>query len=705
MVRVTERARGNPSRAFANLAATDIKARFGDLLSAKAPLSVSMTAGQFVSLYKHCQARQRLDKAFSVAAELVKYTPIPSGLMYLCALRAHLSKDDVASFKAIYSLMLASPHALELNYPQNFSVWEDATKLARKDLDLLETLLEHAKMTSFVNGSQKGVVYIAVSTALLTNLITREDVNRFLAWHARLLANEFVPDDKQLSIVLQAVCRLPKSVEILQELYRSLQRHGLASSFYTSPIPYLCSLKLFEQAQQLYEFLMAQSDPPESLWAVEELLRHHTQVSDTSRTMDFIQKLQNSNTRLSQTSKIMIAKLYGACHDFAWLGRFCQTNYTGKDHQEIDAFWAASLQSALQHGGNILECLKLLQNHGARIGEISLGICIQGATNLRQVQGLVGSMLSRRLTVSARGYAVLIRFVAKSGQLRRAQLLLADTLQGNKLVKVRETDAQYLRRCFLLGLLEGGYHDDMEAVHSEFCLDKRDAADTWNLLVRSRLVCRHMREAFDGLKQMEVLQLDVENATAQEFLFALLRRRSPGHSPDVMHVADRRPYLADIKEAIKVLYKCSQLGGRVQPETWLEILKRFSLYGEFEALEVLTDWLIPQYRGTHQAQGSQQVFKCRDVDKDLPLSKHPLSRLIPEKEMRAMVTRGFKVGKPSEALRLLLKWQSMGVRVDRDAVLKRIKVGLAYSAAQEGATLAAARRLRDDVLHVFRKFS
>ncbi|CCG82879.1 protein of unknown function [Taphrina deformans PYCC 5710] len=412
----------------------------------------------------------------------------------------------------------------------------------------------------------------------------------------------------------------------------------------------------------------------------EHLLRRHVKYSDHATTLAFIESSLATTFELRQRARCTIGFFYGTLGNYDKLFTFCRSQYSAQHSSTEDAFWAATIKGAVKGGRALLPVLQTVESRGARIGPETLGICVELSQNLEESQQFISRMLSENMQVMLRGYAVFIRHVARSGDVRKAQHLLEVALRVSSATSISEKDASHLRRCFMLGLLEGAKYEELEVTHAQWCSQKLDRADAWNLVVRSRTVDRRVQQALEALREMGTRGMHVENATARELMGAVLRLRRPGRNPHVLDASDTRPYLQDIKTAISIGHKCLQLGGRTQPETWHEVMKRLSLYGEFDALEALTDWLIPQYSHVQSKMTIKRYYKYKPEQKLLSQThaQHPLSRLIRQRDISAITTRGFVNDKPLEALNLIAKWHSMGVPVDAPAVQKRIEVGLKY---------------------------
>lgn len=669
------------------------------------PHTLAMDSKRFIAfhnLWRH----KRPDRAYAVAAELVKRDFDASGLVWLCALRHYMLIHNAELFETTFRSMLVSLHPLLINTGQTLDIWQHAIEIGARDESFLRHILDFVRNHGRLDNAIKSRLYSIIMKALVSESSQIGSHTLLLKWNHRLLKDRIVPVKHDKVATLRSICAVPAALVILQGLYSQFVHHGIRMAFHNASVTELCRLKRFEDAQILHDFLVAQGERPQSTKSVDDLLQYHAKYSSKDRAQRFMDSLAAIGLPLSMTAKTTIAAFHGSHGGIDELCNFSHAHFKRGQDEDLDQFWASALQAAKTSKRDIAPIVHRMRQEQFGVGENCLQACIEAARSIDDVKELIRQMLKQNMGLTSRGYAVFIQFLARHGEIERAQGLLNAFLKDSK-ASVSHEEANFLKRGLILGLLEGKYYEELERIHFAMFLEQIATKDTWNLLLRARIQDNNLDAAISGLKEMELQGMDVENATAREFIVALLRRRGLGRNPDVMDKDDLRPYLVDIRMAISIVYKCMKLGGQTQPETWREVMKRIGLYGEFATLGRLTDWLIPQY-STDASLGANQkrYFRPSLTQQQLPVEhpQHPLSRLLTPRDIAATITRGFSQGKPVEALCLILRWQRMGIAVDLHAIERRLRVGLKYLARQPKTKLSEVKRLRERLIKTLLQF-
>lgn len=658
------------------------------------------TSGRFYNFFQECKQKGRPDLAYSLASTLVgsrSRAGTPSTLIWWCALKHYIYLEDSEAFLKAFRMMLSSEYPMLPGIPGNREIWRHALELGLSDINLQQALYEQLRRWAFTGQISRGDTYREFMSLVIKSFSHGCHDVGIIYFYSVLLDDSLGPPIREKDVVLRTICALPKAKSILKGLYVRLRSRARRTNFHNTVISQLCRLARFHDAQVLHHFLLRRGERPNATESIEHLLAYHVTQEAAARCWEFIHGLRKHRIALSAKAQNIVVSFFGSVDQLESMHGFAHWARPSSPPMDIDRLWSLAIQYHSHNGHDSGQIIRTLLTNKVAVGPETIHACIAAAekkkTHKQKWQripnDLIGSLIrmimSQSSRISPRASSVLVRYLAQKGDFRRAY----DTLQNftvSATEQITTEDTNYLRRCFILGLLEGKHFDELESRHNAMCIDGSATADTWNLLLRARIVDQRVNDARKGLEKMKELGFAVENATAQQFMLAILRPRKPGGGPEVLFQGDRRPYLEDVDDATKVLQKCLKLGGKTQPETWREIAKRLGLDGQFENLERLTDWLIPQYSTSSTLDPSKRYFSCHKALQRLAPGHpdHPLSRLLPPRDIGATITRGSRTGKITQALALVIKWQQMGVVVDRKLVQERIEIAMRSLAKQKG---------------------
>jgi hypothetical protein len=594
-------------------------------------------------------------------------------------------KYEQDQFKPKFMAMLRSAHLIEPN-SDNFAIWRHCIHLGLQDEPFLEELYETCRDRQLREG-----LWPQFYSIWLTSITASESnpTMQVFAWHRRMLRDGLAYGDVDWRRLCYAMCISREPSKLLYGMHSLLRLDGLSPHFYLPVLDYLLSERRFEEAHQAHLYFFQHGDKPHSSEACNPLLDFHIQHSSSSTVQSMIQQLESLKQPLAPSTKRLIARFYAVEQDYDQLA-------ANKDDDEV---WASALLALAKLGKPLEPVLKRMQETGCQLGPSSLQACLSASKDLESAKKLIAHMLQRGYQVSARGYATLVRFIAKHGDATKASKIVKACVERDSRIAdvepVSQADTDFLYRNLILGLVEGRHYLTLELVHHDLVANAHATSDTWNLLVRSRIVNSHMDDALAGLEEMSIQNLTVEHATAEEFAASLLRRRKPGSFPDVMDMTDRRPYLVDIKLAVQAVSKCMRNGGRVQPEAWREICNRLSMCGEFKTLDTLMSWLMYQYGSAQDPKRRKFVELTRTIKQLSPNHPSaPLQRLLTQDDVRLLVLRGFRTNKTIEAIELLLSWSTRTL-IDPQFVARGIAKGLRLMALKPSSTLSDVRQVHD----------
>lgn len=666
---------------------------------ARTQFASSAKTRRFQAIYDRHPGHKTQFSILMLAAHYAKTTAQISPLIWQSALTHDRIVADDESFTRTFRRWRSMQETIK-SFPITFGTWRHAFVISIGDNSLFADVLQLAELVN-AEGSSKVGLYDLVMRELLNHVTLKSDVPTILSWHETLLSSSLTPNHRDRQSIFSIMSTLSIALEVLYGLFSQFRQHNLQVSFYATFVGELAAQNRFVEARMAHDFLCERNDFPVDSKSCEDLLAHLVELPPSPDTREFIDDILRMRIVLTSRTSQLLAHLHARNDDLNALFESARSEAVSSDHRhESDQFWAAALMGA-KTSEKQRAIMSRMRRLDIALGPLSVQACIDTSTSASQLQSTIRIAIQRGIKVQHRAFAALIRHLSKAGEVKKAKAILMACLQSKKTdSSVSKEDAAYMRRNLLLGLLEGQHYSEFEACHTEMVVDNTANATTWNLLVRSRLVDSRVDEARYALEEMRIQGYEAENATTHEFMSTVLRYRRPGRKPDVSAAVDRRPYLADIVLAIKIGHQCMQMGGRVQPETWREVMKRLSLYGEFEALDKVADWLITQY----QKQSGQET---PDADtpapsRVLPLQHqhHPLRRLFWQRDIGAIITRGFWYDKAQAALKLVVKWNKLGVDVDRGLIEKQIRSGFRYRATNQNRSMAEERRLLEALLEL-----
>lgn len=660
------------------------------------------TSVNFYNFHQKCKESGKVHLAYSVAANLIEdksRTAEPSALMWWCALW-HLKKcKEDQRFLDVFQSMLSARFPLFPTIQGNMDIWSHALSAvghSRLFHMNLYRALRRWNSAGQITATDAYRVFMNYATDQFSRGTSNIDLIR---WNASFLRDSMIPSESDRLEFLKSVSALPRSA-IFREIWHQFDAKRKQSPAYDEVMAHLCRLDKPERAQRLHHFLLENGELPERSETIEMLLKclhPHNLNKDPQK---LVESLLEWKINLSTKSLALIAAFLSSTNQLEKLQQVF-TGHVFSDRQaESDTFWSSAIRAAVRAGQDIPPIVKIMTENESHIGPEALRACMSDPHALSVVETFMTKFpLKVSSDTGLRYMTIVIRYLARRGHFQKAHKVLRTALDDKRQERNTQRSLDCLKRDYFLGLLEGEHYDELETRHRE--MQHIATGDTWNILLRARLSDGRILDAHSGLKHMEKLSMIVENSTAQEFMKPLLRTRRRGRNPDVLDPTDRRRYLSDVKMAKEVAQTCLKLGGRVQPETWREICKRLGLYGEFESLERLTDWLIPQYSSTIDPPG-RQYFRVNDEGYRLPPGHpdHPLSRLLRPKDIAATITRGSKTHKIKEALALVVKWHQMGVVVDPKMVRQRIDTHLEFKFADKKLNEENKSKLRTELMTV-----
>ena len=639
----------------------------------------SIDEAGFQAILDRCKSKDQIAPALLLASNIAKVHSQCAPVILAAALHHHATYKNIYLFRKFFTRFSAVPDGQLVLL--NYAVWIHALSLGFDDAPFLDEVIALAKRSQEGNERTFRFYDVAMRTAMSHQTTHKE---RFLlTWQQRLLQAGFVPGAKEFARILNILCSLQDFSPPIEKLDNQLRPYGLSAGLCDTCIRSLSSQGRFEEAHKVFHHASRQKL---GLFgsSIHQLLKHYIDSSQLDEVNSMLIQVEINQIQLTGESLIMLAELYGSRHDTALLIRISRFA-TGV--MDPDSFWSHALKGAAKQP-DFEAFYKSLSDFEDNFDQKCMEVCISLASSIEALRDIIRLAGKNQIKISAQGYCTLIRSLGRLGQLTKASEVLEACVAANTENSKAQSD---FRWNYLLGLLEGHHFTELETTHALFVEQGTATASTWNLLLRSRLAANRVDDAMHTLETLERLRVPVENATAFEFMMTVLRHRSVGRNPNVLDPNDRRPYLADIKLAVKIGHKCMTLGGRVQPESWREVMKRLSLYGEFESLRHLTDWLIDHYSGNSTLYRMRRKYvSSRDL-------QHPLRRLIRDTDVVATVKRGFYANKARQAMELIVRWHRQGIYIDKTMVGRAIRTSIAYRAKSSKYDASDTARLETEL--------
>ena len=454
------------------------------------------------------------------------------------------------------------------------NIWTDLVQLGLEDHEILRELCDYAKLVyEKGNGSHFTELYYMVLDHFFRN-----DLDHAYQWHSVLM--NFPPGPRQCMLLFDRCCENYPALTLFRKIYAELPQLSL----YSSILRYMFQRRLFDEAVSWHFFLMEKGDIPPSRSVTEPLINYLTLQGRNETCVQITRGLVEAGVSFANTidttskdnnpiSRAKMNDVHAAFH-----------NFSPKEFN--DSFCARLFATTMFSVHTSIKGLHMLGVQA--IGPLSLREMVirtisDGACDTEAVRDYLTKL---HLTDISIGCSTFSRVVTR----------LADASEGQTLYDVVTCDQHpdvfddwKVQESLLAAYQEAGDQRQINrtvAVLTSRKIPPHQQTAQWNLFFRSCLT----RNDMEGMNKIIEAMLDKRielQPTSRKFMWSSMvtERRSP-----------QGPYTTDeLPMIVKIWRNFMRTGTYIDPEDWVEILRRLGMDGKLKQYEELALWLAKWY--------------------------------------------------------------------------------------------------------------
>ncbi|BFZ59631.1 hypothetical protein YB2330_000645 [Saitoella coloradoensis] len=638
------------------------------------------------------------------------------------------------------ALAIAEPFCTPNQKSNLRDMWEFAQSLQSREkrswLPFRETVIGY--LLEKVNDAQDGEV--AAENALLWHWeLCHEEPLRQEAWTVLVKNARSDRAEKTLKNMHARTISTLRANGTAANGLDSIREPRYVTGFYEAIMLRASRLGQLKEASEWHEYCMNVDEAPLTTEPANRLLLWYMRWNPGNPAIQrLLSSLVDAGAELVESTLLLFAFYFakGKRKDVSSIMKL--TNMVNKEHAQTvlsDQFWAIAIRACSESQQRSAVMSKMAE-FGLEPGPLIFEALIRTEYSVETVEKLIRELVTRGFTITTTMYASLARLLSKQGHVKIALQIV------RTVVDTAGASDEGLMRSVLRGLMDVQNWDELENVHKLMVADKLANERTWNLLIRARAERGELRRALQGLEELLLKSFSVEASTAHALVKRVLDPEEPalGDSrfAEVLGTS-RRSHKSGLQQAIEIGVACMRAGGHVHPETWKMLL--FKLAKEcgsnIKSLDSLCLWLIRQYtpeakvdetiartqapggenlsivkktmerkagdpvnilhrRALEWAQTKSYVALPKDVTRGLvdasTSAVHPLRRIFTPPFLSACLYYSFNTGamrnpiylrmdQTANAVKMLSRWQDLGVHIDDRVISRNLRVLLKKWAA------------------------
>ena len=529
-------------------------------------------------------------------------------------------------------------------------LWSSLLQLGFRTPEVLKEIEVYAKKQRELTGDAWPELYVTILRHHL-NVKPRYAYQ----WHSHL-HKDFPPTLEQLKELFRHAVTSEDSLRFFRPIYIEL---GIRQ-MYDTIVPELCERQQYAAALKWHNLLLRKHDLPSNASVSKPLLHHIAIYGKHDHLVEITKGMVEAGVPFTKTDRTTYRRP-------SFISRELMNRQLGETHRVppkifSDYFCARLFATKMFTIDIVINGLRVLGVEA--IGPLSLReIGLREQSKTEAVCSRIDELASAGISIGNSNFSMLVRRLA----LEEKRGLLKDVFRCD--LHPDTFEDRNLQESLLVSYHHAGDKrrtDRTLAILTVNSPHKNLATDYWNLMLRVYLTRRDLKGIQQTLNTMREMHLVVSPRSSSYVRVCMLSRRQVG----------RLPYRTnDLPFVINIWREILQLGGRVPPIAWREILKRLGMSGQLGDFEALSLWLADWYSDP-AARASQACLASPKVeDKHVSRSGisailspqhhlHPLRVLFPHVMQQAIVTWGFqrsaKVGSnrdfSSGGLRNRLSW-------------------------------------------------
>ncbi|EPS35191.1 hypothetical protein H072_11505 [Dactylellina haptotyla CBS 200.50] len=599
--------------------------------------------------------------------------------------------DGNKGIQAIWTGMSMRNIEIPVSGPMADEIWRYFLKAGCEDEEFLKKIY-HYNLYQFKNA--KGEFWKPFYDELVGGTL-QKNPSQALLWHSKLI--DMYPRSK-LEHFFQANAGEPQNLWTLFRIFASPK----VGPSYDMVIPFLCQQEQYEIAINWHKMFFNKKDLPADSHVADRLLEYYAFHKPLKELEELLRDFHAKGIKFVQGTPIALIK--ARYRTPAMMELFCKL-YTEKvlpNDCFTDKFWAFLLTYQRFTEADVTRYMKRLDiDH---IGESTTKEFVKRSRTIAAFVRGISLLHKRKMEVDEEVYNKFLEVKARY----QPQEALEESLPIEGLQISR---ANALLHGYLSTYRWKFFNHVYIGIRMKNCA-------TWNLFLRRLFMTGQTKAGLELMEEMRAIGLPIQSAGQRELLRAILLPRRPGHRPITQSAGAIQN--KDLRLATNYLRALLMNGENVEPGLWLEVIKRFGMFGKLRDLERLclwlADWYNPQKHISHQPsipikftdvggissleyKGPEEVAWTEPpITKSENSPKNPLRILFPLNTLRALIEWGFmsmhrtwyldlirrdsSIAEKAQysrcvwGVRLVRKLKEKGVWVDKRSVARAVRVRL-----------------------------
>lgn len=247
-------------------------------------------------------------------------------------------------------------------------------------------------------------------------------------------------------------------------------------------------------------------------------------------------------------------------------------------NDQLGARWFASSWVSLDLAVSLIHALGVLE-----IGPLSLHAIALREPGARDISMRIKQLKDLGISIGNSVFSQAVKYFAQKREDTSLESLLSSDQHPN------EYENFELQEKLLMEYLHA--RDWVQYRRTLAILSFRSASPEYeraNYILRTHVGRQDVLAIYDTLSLMKLHGQRVSGKTVSHIIRLLLAPRKPGHRPDLNHDIN-------IRQTIGILKTLSSFASQVRPRSWIEILRRLGMLGQFRDLEHLCLFLVDVY--------------------------------------------------------------------------------------------------------------
>ncbi|MCJ1283586.1 hypothetical protein MMC26_002917 [Xylographa opegraphella] len=562
-------------------------------------------------------------------------------------------------------------------------IWRSFLRAGYEDHQILKEICDY--MLTKSRRRETGVLHLY--SAVLGHILKVKPSEAF-EWHERLKLS-FSPDSQSQMILFNQVVESLPARQALLAIYADLPYPRL----YSSSIPKLCALELYDDAISWHRMLLNRGDRPSNISVTKPLLEHLASSGQEKLLEQIMLELVQAGVPLDTPANVIQ-------EDHLAVSRKMMSEVQAKFYNITpmrfsDEFCARLLATRMFSVKSILAGLQVLgvQAIGPlALREIAFRTVDNGTCRLDAMTEYLNQVHEANIKTGSSKFSRSVQRLV----LGKHDQLLYDLVTCDQHPDVLED--RKLQESLLASYHRTGHNRQIERTMAILTVDEREQTmETayWNILVRCDLTLRNLSGLLKKTETMRAKGIVLTRASRNYMWSTLVNSGNFRQSTKVTNA----------QILISIWQGCMVSGTYIPLTAWTATLRHLGMTGQLKQYESLAFWLAKWYTdhtfreslvGAFKVVNGSQVSRRYSIQLNQAVSVHPLQVLFPKHATLAILAWGFqnpkianlkscmpsvRVGRLAASpalwgLRMIVRLRDLGISVNRNAIGKSCQMYL-----------------------------